>query len=141
MPVKSIPIDLDKRRHLRFDWNALASLQKECGISLFDLQKMVSTTEGAIRFPFYEFRGLIWAGLLHESKGITLEEVGDLMDECFVEKLEEIGQSLFEAIMESAFFKAAQKKAQGPTPGPTPQTSPEPTGEAATTSESVTEAH
>ena len=66
--------------------------------------------------PLYELRGFIWAGLLDESPGITLKEVGDMLDEHLMERPEEIGKSLFEALMESSFFKAAEKKAQGPRP-------------------------
>jgi len=64
--------------------------------------------------PLYELRGFIWAGLLDESPDITLKEVGDMLDEHFMEGKEEIAKSLFEAIMESSFFKGMEKKAQGP---------------------------
>ena len=121
MPVKSVPIQLDKRRQLRFDFNAFAALQRECGISIMDLQKFVgvaksAANEAGLMLPFYELRGFIWAGLLDESPDITPKQVGDILDECLMERPAEIGESLIAALMESSFFKAAEKKAPGPKP-------------------------
>jgi len=123
MPIKSIPIQLDKKRYLRFDFNAFAMLQHECKLSFVDLQKFVriaalkgATSEPGLLLPLFELRGFLWAGLLDESPSITLKEVGSMLDECLMERPEEIGKSLIEAIMESSFFKAAEKKVQGPKP-------------------------
>jgi len=137
MPVKSVPIQLDKRRQLRFDFNAFAALQRECGISIMDLQKFVgiaknSANESGLMLPIYELRGFIWAGLLDESPDITVKQVGDLLDEHLMERPAEIGESLISALMESSFFKAAEKKEQGPKP-----TVPR-TGRKRTTSKSTT---
>jgi len=135
MPVKSVPIQLDKRRQLRFDFNAFSALQRECGISFMDLQKFVNlAAEPGMLLPLYELRGFIWAGLLDESPDITLKEVGNLLDEHLMERPEEIGKSLIEAIMESSFFKAAEKKAQGPKP----TTVKKRTGAKRTTSKKIT---
>jgi hypothetical protein len=141
MPVKSVPIQLDRRRQLRFDFNAFASLQRECGMSILDLQKFVGLAalggtmqEPGMLLPLYELRGFIWAGLLDESPNITLKEVGDILDEHLMERPNEIGKSLVEAIMESSFFKAAEKKAQGPKP----TTVKKRTGPKRTTSEKIT---
>jgi len=115
--VKSIPIMLDKRRKLCFDFNALAELQRECGISILDLQKFVGVAsaiknggKSGITLPFYELRGFIWAGLLDETPDITLKEVGKILDGCFLKQASELGASLMNAIMESTFFKEAKKK-------------------------------
>jgi len=114
--VKSIPIILDKKRRLCFDFNAFAELQRECGISLFDLQKFVglakmdgNETTGLL-LPFYEMRGFFWAGLLDETPDITVKEVGKILDKCIATRSKEIGASLMEALMESTFFKEAEKK-------------------------------
>ena len=115
--VKSIPIQLDKKRRLCFDFNAFAELQRECGISFLDLQKFVNIAEASksgkagITLPFYELRGFIWAGLLDETPDITLKEVGKILDGCFLEQPEELGASLMSAIMQSTFFKRPGKNA------------------------------
>jgi len=119
MPVKSIPIKLDKQRRLCFDFNAFAELQRECGISFFDLQKFVNLAamrkgeKAGIMLPFYELRGFIWAGLLDETPDITLKEVGKILDDCIVRQPEKIGANLVDALMQSTFFKEAKKKVIG----------------------------
>lgn len=120
MPVKSVPIKLDKQRRLCFDFNAFAELQRECGISFLDLQKFVDIAvakkgeKAGIMLPFYELRGFIWAGLLDETPDITLKEVGRILDDCIVERPEEMGASLLDALMQSTFFKEAKKKVSAP---------------------------
>lgn len=123
MPVKSIPIKLDKTRRLCFDFNAFAELQRECGLGILDVQKFVSfyiLWEKGDRdavYPSYEFRGFLWAGLLDESPNITLKEVGKMLDNCLEEeRLNEVGLALGEALRESAFLKTELKKATGPKP-------------------------
>jgi len=118
MPVvKSIPIQLDKKRRLCFDFNAFAELQRECGISFFDLQKLLRTAKegkdnkSGIVLPLYELRGFLWAGLLDESPDITLKEVGKILDNCFYARPEEWAGKLVDAIMQSSFFKGPGKKA------------------------------
>jgi len=117
MPVvKSIPIQLDKKRRLCFDFNAFAELQRECGVSFFDLQKFVSIAgegkdkKSGIVLPLYELRGFLWAGLLDETPDITIKEVGKILDNCFMNNPEELGGKLMDAIMQSTFFKNPKKK-------------------------------
>lgn len=117
MPVvKSIPIKLDKQRRLCFDFNAFAELQRECELSILDLQKFASIAKSikgdksGLLLPFYELRGFIWAGLLDETPDITIKDVGRILDNCFLERSEELGATLMDAIMQSTFFKEAKKK-------------------------------
>jgi hypothetical protein len=120
MPVKSVPIQLDRRRHLRLDFNAFAAMQRECGLTLADIQKFanlvaVKTPIDAIsKLPLYEMRGFIWAGLLHETPDITIEEVGELLEAYWLDDPAAIVEALGTAIMESFFVKAAEKKGFGP---------------------------
>jgi len=125
MRVKSVPISLDKERRLCFNFNAFAELQRQCGISFIDLQKFVGiaaqggnkkASDSGLLLPLYELRGFIWAGLLDETPDITLKEVGDILDDCLMEKPGDIGEALLSALMESSFFKGAEKKAEGPKP-------------------------
>ncbi len=104
MPIKSIPIQLDKKRYLRFDTNAICMLEEELDISFFkivelfgvsfddiDIAKNIAKKETdalspkvaidmASRIKLKNLRVLLWVGLLHEDKELTLEQVGDLMD-------------------------------------------------------------
>ncbi len=104
MPVRSIPIQLDKRRNLRFDTNAICMLEEELDISFFKIVELFGVSlddidiaekiaekgaealspkvaiDMASRIKLKNLRMLLWVGLLHEDKELTLEKVGDLMD-------------------------------------------------------------
>lgn len=69
----SVLINLDRPRNIRFDTNALVKAEEVLKKPL----PMIGTN-----FGFRETRALLWAGLLHEDKYLTLDEVGDLMDIC-----------------------------------------------------------
>ena len=121
MPVKSVPIKLDKQRRLCFDFNAFAELQRECELTILDVQKFVtyyfafkSGKVEKLAYPLYELRGFLWAGLLDETPNITLKEVGNLLEDCYSlggEAIEEIGMKLGLALNESTFLKEVKKKA------------------------------
>jgi hypothetical protein len=104
MPVKSIPIQLDKKRNLRFDTNAVCMLEEELDISFFKIIELFGVSfddvdvatdivekgpkalspklaiNMASRIKLKNLRMLLWVGLLHEDKDLTLERVGELMD-------------------------------------------------------------
>jgi hypothetical protein len=58
---KTIPIELDKMRNLRFDINAMADFEEVYGKTLMEL-----LATGMISFS--GLRALLWAGLKHEDK-------------------------------------------------------------------------
>lgn len=70
---KGIVVNLDKPRLLRYGMNALALIEDLTGrpISQMDMNNI------GIR----DLRIIIYAGLSHEDKGITIEQVGDIIDE------------------------------------------------------------
>ena len=104
MPVKSISIELDKKRNLRFDTNAICMLEEELDISFFKIIELFGVSfddvdvaaeivkkgtkalspkvaiNMASRIKLKNLRMLLWVGLLHEDKDLTLERVGELMD-------------------------------------------------------------
>lgn len=63
-----------RKRHLRYDFNVLADFEQEMGMGF---AQMMSN-----RATFGTARGLIWAGLKHEDRGLTIERVGKLMGDC-----------------------------------------------------------
>jgi len=104
MPVKSVPIQLDKRRNLRFNTNAICILEEELNISVFNIGELFGFSfndsdimedivekgakalspkvaiEMASRIKLKNLRALLWVALLHEDKDLTLEQAGELMD-------------------------------------------------------------
>lgn len=67
-----IPIELDKIRHLRFDFNSAARFEEMTGKNLFDggvMGQMSATT----------LRAFLWSCLVHEDAELTLEQVGEMI--------------------------------------------------------------
>lgn len=105
-----VPIKLDRERMIFFDYNAIASFEKEVGIGLLELMTMAEEkTNGPMGgsaiiqvFGARYLRELLWAGLLHEDERLTPKRVGALIQryapgETFIEKLSFIAQPLFAA--------------------------------------------
>ncbi len=115
MPVKSVPIQLDKRRNLRFSTNAICILEEKLDISFFKIGELFGISlkeiglaekikkkgvdalspedaiEMASKIKLTNLRILLWTALLHEDKDLTVEAVGELMDKtdsiALIEKL------------------------------------------------------
>jgi len=107
MPTKDVPIKLTdgKERMLRFDWGALCRFEREFGYSVIDVGKRL----GAGSISFVDATNVIWAGLLHEDKPMSLPEVQELLDvNDFFDYLKAIGEAITEAIPEE---KKSAKKA------------------------------
>jgi len=60
-----------RRRNLRFDINALADFEQETGMGFGQLM--------ATRAIFATARALLWAGLKHEDRTLTVDKVGHLL--------------------------------------------------------------
>lgn len=74
MAIKKIAVHLDKERNLAFPLMSLVRLKKEYGLSLQDLadEQKAQDIENIIK--------VIWAGLIHEDKELTVEDVGYMID-------------------------------------------------------------
>lgn len=97
MPTKSVPIKLadGKERVLRFDWSALCRFEREFGYSVID----VATKIGTGKISFLDATNVIWAGLLHEEKPMSLATVEKLLTlDDFFSYLKAIGEAIGEAI-------------------------------------------
>jgi len=91
--IKTVPIQLDKPRHLRFDVNALLDLGDELEINLMTKEgweelvgkTVVDETTREEKFvpvdqSFRRVRAIIWAGLRHEDEALTIRQVGAMLD-------------------------------------------------------------
>lgn len=102
----AVPIMLDRERHLKFGLRALRAIEEKTGKSalggVFWEGKNPSTDD---------FTTLIWAGLLHEDKTLTIDQVIDLVDEhsSIPELLAALSKAYKVAMPEPA--KAKDKKA------------------------------
>lgn len=113
MPVsdvrsKKIPIALDKTRHLRYDFNALALLEEKFGsldAALQNLGKSASVKG---------LRALLHAGLVYEDPALTEEQVGAMVT---LTDLPRIAQAINDA------FKEAMPQVDPQSPPASPEAS------------------
>lgn len=70
---KSVTIELDKARNLRYGINALVRIEELLGKPITSLD--------LTRLSIADLRNIVFAGLAHEDKDLTSEKVGDLIDE------------------------------------------------------------
>jgi hypothetical protein len=78
MKPSNVTLTVGERTYtVRFDTNALASLEQLLGTSVPEIFKRVGSGLGLM----VEMRAILWAGLRRHHAGITLEQAGDLIDE------------------------------------------------------------
>ena len=68
----SVPITLDKPRHIRFDLNALVEIEEAYGSMDNAFAAMKSGSMKAVRT-------MLWAGLIHEDEELTLRDAGRMV--------------------------------------------------------------
>jgi hypothetical protein len=78
----------DRPRHLKFDINAIADIERETKTGILNLLQHE-------RMGFDSLRILIWGGLKHEDRSLTIEKVGELIQNYIVANQ----SNLFEAIL------------------------------------------
>jgi len=88
----------DKARRLRYDFNALADIEELAGIGAEELFSQK-------RAGFHLIRLLVWGGLKHEDKGLTVQRAGmivkDMIEEGYT--MEDVGSLVREALLKSGF--------------------------------------
>ena len=93
------PVELDKVRNFRYGMKAISTIEKKFKkpISKVDFENMTMEETATI----------IWAGLVHEDKNLTVEKVMDLIDE--KGNLQQVMQVMSEA-MSVAFGGKEEEK-------------------------------
>jgi hypothetical protein len=81
-----VAIELDKKRNLRYTMNALAEIEDRLGVPLSEM--------GNVKMTIKNVRVILWAGLIHEDKELTPEDVGDMVD---ISNFEEVQEKVAEA--------------------------------------------
>lgn len=84
-----VEIQLDKKRNLKFNFNAICNFEEATGKSIASLGE---TKE----FKMSDLRALLWAGLVHEDPDLTIEEAGELFD--YAESFQYVSEKITEAV-------------------------------------------
>lgn len=95
-----LTIDLDRPRTFKLDFNALCEAEGVIGRSVLRQDLGLS-----------EIRALLWAGLKHEDKTLTVQKVGTLLT---ADKLTKVMTLVGDAVSE--FFAVGEEVGAGDTP-------------------------
>ena len=95
---QGVTITLDKPRTLRYGLNALAKVEDLTGKSIMSLDLN--------NVGIKDLLAIIYAGLCHEDKSLTVAKVGDLIDE--YSNISEVAEKLAETFT-LAFGKGSDK--------------------------------
>ena len=99
---KGITIQLDRPRTLRFGLNALAKIEDITGKPILSLDLN--------NVGVKDLLAIVYGGLYHEDKTLTIEKVGDLNDE--YSDLTEVAEKLGEALSEAFGKGDGEKKSE-----------------------------
>lgn len=95
----------NRQRLLKYDVNALADFEQETGMGFAQLMKQKAV--------FGTARAMLWAGLKHEDRGLTIEQVGDLIGRFLKDKEIARENRDVQTLLEAAFSAAAEQEAFG----------------------------
>lgn len=99
------PYENGRRRKLRFDINALADFEQETGMGFAQLMKQKAV--------FASARAMLWAGLKHEDRALTIESVGDLLSDYLRDEDVPQGAHTIDTILMVAIEAAVDQGALG----------------------------
>lgn len=101
------PYEGGRIRNFKYDVNALADFEQETGMGFAELFNK--------RAVFAAARALIWAGLKHEDRGLSLERVGLLIGEYLRDEEVEDGSHNVDGLLSVALAAAVEQGALGRT--------------------------
>jgi hypothetical protein len=118
MAKRKVPITLadGKPRNLLYKFNALVELVETLGVDIMNIQSAISGP-GMLK----AIRGILWAGLIHEDKVLTIEEAGDLIE---FSQIDELTKAILEALDVAFKSDGDPKNAAGPATEINPSTVP-----------------
>lgn len=102
----TVDIQLDKPRKILYDFNSLVLIEEQVGIGFNDFIQNWKPNLKTIRI-------VLWAGLVHEDSGLTLDQVGKIIP---VARMGEVSTKVTEAM------RLSMGTTDDPTPGDTRKT-------------------
>lgn len=95
-----------KERPLRYDINTVTRIEE-----LFGGKSLITMLSNPAFFGFSLIRALLWGGLRHREKGLTLERTGIMIQEYLDDggSLADISDKVMSALMEAGIFKAPEE--------------------------------
>lgn len=87
-----------RTRSLRFDMNAMSDFEQLTGMGLAQLMSTHAV--------FAATRALLWAGLKHQDRGLTIDRIGNLMQDYIYDK-----SGTVDELLEACLIAAIEQKA------------------------------
>lgn len=129
MPPRTVPIVLDRARNLRFNINAIGDADHYLRATMTEVLRQAFEGYG---MRVSDTRVLLWAGLKHEDRHLTIERAGELIEQAIDNgmTMAELQLKIGEAIAASGLFGGGEKKkvAESETASALPSGSPTPSG-------------
>ena len=96
-----VPVDLDKPRLLRIDFNALVRAEQVSGLSFLDWNAELTATR---------LKALTWAAIVYEPDETRLEydEVGDILNAKCLEVVNAISEAWVDSMPEAKMVEAEE---------------------------------
>jgi len=94
-----------KEREIKFDFNAICAMEEIAGKPLQEIMSKGNTGFNTIRM-------MLWAGLRHENKMMTMDRVGEMIQGLLEsgKKLEDVMIKVMEALEKSGIINAFEEK-------------------------------
>jgi hypothetical protein len=105
-----------KPRTLLYNFNAPVELVETLGVDIMNIQAALNGP-GMLK----AIRGILWAGLIHEDKALTIEGAGDLVD---FSKIDDLTKAVLEALDVAFKSDGDPKNADKPVTETNPSTVP-----------------
>lgn len=99
------PYENGRIRNFRFNVNSLADFEQEAGMGFAMLMKQ--------RAMFATARAMLWAGLKHEDRGLTIEAIGELMSDYLMDESVPEGEHNIDELLSAAIVAARDQGALG----------------------------
>lgn len=109
IPRVKVPIVLDRPRTILLSFNAFVLVEEVTGKSMLSGQLDLTSLRA--------IRAIMWAGLVHEDPALTLEQVGDLIEDYGIAKsMEDIGAAIQVALPELSVTEDGANASDPPDP-------------------------
>ncbi|URZ16859.1 hypothetical protein [Clostridium felsineum] len=87
--TKATVINLDKERHLKFNLNSFRKLEALTGYKITQMSELMQEMSAEL------ITQLLYVGLMHEDKELTMDAVGELVD---MDNLDYVANCLMQAV-------------------------------------------
>lgn len=113
MALNGVSIDLDRTRTLRYDVNGLAELEERFG------DRPIHTVLSQERLGLKAIRLLLWIGLRHEDRRLTLDGAGGLLQRAMEQdRLPAVIEAVMDALRHAGVLRKDEETGAGNAPGP-----------------------